>query len=628
MTAPGGGKRKGWCRNQWPLTVPRIGVPVGLTIGLTIGLTLGGALDLVAHPVSLTTAQLTVGTEQISLRLEVMPEDLVLFHEVGGDAKGEISIEALRKASSRHEPWLLERFVLLDDEGMRLSGKVVSVNTDALVGDTMAQEELMEHRVVYHFEFPLHRETSLLTVVQRFSSDRAVSPSMMDLSVMREGRWIHRPVQLMVDQPLTVSIAVDDSSGPATNEWEAMRRRREAEVIRRLGLASYSSIYSFIYVTAREVRHEVLIPLLTFEEWLPIDRKQGDRLLVAEQQAALEPIARFFQRRAPVRLNEAVVLPEIDQIRFFGVETRDLAGAPVAREVNVYQARLGVILRYRGLGRPDRVEIPWEIFGKNAAAVQSQVFVRGEAPRQFRFWKGNTHWRWAATNPLEPPQIQAIAVPPVERLRIPLLGLLCLMVPGAIAMVLRRKSSTRPAWGVLFLGILGSFFAWDNGQVSWVLPGQETRFNPDTDGKQVARALLTDVYQAFNQPGEDAAYDRLSRVMAGSLLEPVYLRFREMLTLEEQGGAIGEVHQVDWTEMETTPAQIDPENAWHYSVQGRWTVVGQVEHWGHLHQRQHTYRAKLRIRGNHEGWRIVRIEVLDQSRGPVTTRLRQVNQTI
>ena len=160
----------------------------------------------------------------------------------------------------------------------------------------------MEHRVVYHFEFPLHRETSLLTVVQRFTSDRAGSPSMMDLSVMREGRWIHRPVQLMVDQPLTVSIAVDDSSGPATNEWEAMRRRREAEVIRRLGLASYSSIYSFIYVTAREVRHEVLIPLLTFEEWLPIDRKQGDRLLVAEQQAALEPIARFFQRLSLIHI--------------------------------------------------------------------------------------------------------------------------------------------------------------------------------------------------------------------------------------------------------------------------------------------------------------------------------------
>ncbi len=54
---------------------------------------------------------------------------------------------------------------------------------------------------------------------------------------------------------------------------QELRAQREKQKRDRLGIASYSGLYSFLYITRFEVRHELLIPLLSLEQWLPIDRQ-------------------------------------------------------------------------------------------------------------------------------------------------------------------------------------------------------------------------------------------------------------------------------------------------------------------------------------------------------------------
>ena len=64
-------------------------------------------------------------------------------------------------------------------------------------------------------------------------------------------------------------------------EQEWMKQRREAL----LGVTSYSATYAYLYLEPREIRFEILVPLLTLETWLPLQREEADYLSVAEQDA-------------------------------------------------------------------------------------------------------------------------------------------------------------------------------------------------------------------------------------------------------------------------------------------------------------------------------------------------------
>ncbi len=77
-----------------------------------------------------------------------------------------------------------------------------------------------------------------------------------------------------------------------------LRARREQQKRDRLGIASYTGLYSFLYITRFEVRHELLVPLVTLEQWLPIPRRDKDFLDVDEQQQVRARVDEFFKERA------------------------------------------------------------------------------------------------------------------------------------------------------------------------------------------------------------------------------------------------------------------------------------------------------------------------------------------
>ena len=62
-----------------------------------------------------------------------------------------------------------------------------------------------------------------------------------------------------------------------------------------MGIQSYGAIYAFLYIEPSEVRVEILMPVLTFETWTDLPRKDRNFLEVAEQQAALPALKEFFR---------------------------------------------------------------------------------------------------------------------------------------------------------------------------------------------------------------------------------------------------------------------------------------------------------------------------------------------
>ncbi|MGY8649584.1 MAG: hypothetical protein ACKVKM_02125, partial [Verrucomicrobiia bacterium] len=161
---------------------------------------------------------------------------------------------------------------------------------------------------------------------------------------LQTGVWIEKPVQLQPGQPHTVALDWENPPDQAPQNWRELRKKRAEEFQKRLGITSYSGLYSYIYLTDREVRHEILVPLLTFEKWLPLPRANPEFIEVAEQDAARQKITEWFRGRNPVEIDGVPVQPILQRLQFFGLDIRDFAQNAEPRRVSAYQARLGIIL--------------------------------------------------------------------------------------------------------------------------------------------------------------------------------------------------------------------------------------------------------------------------------------------
>ena len=260
-------------------------------------------------------------------------------------------------------------------------------------------------------------------------------------------RFYGRAIHLRCDSTGT---AKQSTATPATNnstEW--LNQEREET----LGITSYDSVYSFLYITRREVRHEILIPLGTLASIFEIPRADPNFLKVDEQETARELIAQYYAEGNPVVIDGVEVAPIADRIDFYGLSLKDFAQQAEARDVSMASGRVGVILVYPCKEEPAEVELTWTKFTSDVRKVNTVVFALDETQKaEFsRFKKENT-FVWNNPGEIEPRGAKRISaeLPPPIHLADRLAG-----NPGRLAsrsMVvppLRRSGATLVGTGVL-----------------------------------------------------------------------------------------------------------------------------------------------------------------------------------
>ena len=84
----------------------------------------------------------------------------------------------------------------------------------------------------------------------------------------------------------------------------------------------------------------------------------------------------------------------------------------------------------------------------------------------------------------------------------------------------------------------------------------------------------------------------------------LYLKILEGLKVQEQGGAVSRVDEVEILESWMLPSIEQTENtdrpSFRYAC--NWTVKGTVEHWGHIHTRKNQYQADFLVEVSPDGW--------------------------
>lgn len=280
--------------------------------------------------------------------------------------------------------------------------------------------------------------------------------------------------------------------------------------------------------------------------------------------------------------------------------------------VAVMDTMLGLSWEFHAPATLDKVELEWRGFHGEVQAVPVTV-VYGptmEAGMVLTPSAPSSVWKNGGRVPPAPP-LSKVPTVDVARLDVPISALYSGGVL-LVALVWAWRSSKRGLARVMvpgafaILGCVVAVFVASGTTLSAKLSTPPTPTQEEA-GK-ILEPLLRNTYRAFDQSSESAIYDVLARSVHGPLLEKLYLQTVRALTLEGMDGT-----RVKITDMAVNVDRVLPHEDG-FIVEGQWTAVGTVGHWGHLHQRINRYTARLTLEPIGNAWKITSLEVLEERR--------------
>jgi hypothetical protein len=579
-----------------------------------------------AHPISVTTSMVYVTQDKVTVHIEVFVEDLFLFHDLKPNDQDFLEPPVIEKGMEKHQQFLLQRFAIRDSRGDRLAGRNVQILRSEMPAEGVALADLMAYRLTFVHEYLLETPPEFLTFSQHFADDRLLVPAEMQLNVRQENGSEPYQQVLYPDSPQTVRFRWDAPPLSPDASEEQRRAWYERDKDQVLGITSYSSVYSFFYIQDHEVRHEILIPLMTLDESVLIARADESFLEIAEQDLAAEQIRAFFLAGNPVEIDGVVVEPVIDRLDFYGLEFKDFAVRAERTRVSMASARVGIILTYSTKGAPNTVRVTWDRFNRFLWSVNMIVFAYEDAQTVAltRIGRQNTfQWQNPGRPPAPPLEQVDLVLPPRPTWPLPLVSLGLILLTPAVVLRWPRSRFRGP---VVLLLIGAAVTTWPLAR--WQLPcplAAEPRLDDDQAAATLA-ALHRNIYRAFDYRDEEQVYDALAKSVDGPLLRRLYLEIRRGLVMQEQGGAVSRIREVRILQQTRLPSSRIPANsdqrAFVYDC--RWTVAGTVEHWGHIHARTNQYQANLTVEPRNDAWKITALELQDERRLSFETRLRSM----
>ncbi|MEZ6062346.1 MAG: hypothetical protein R3C19_18545 [Planctomycetaceae bacterium] len=580
--------------------------------------------SLAEHPISVTEAQVFVTQTAARIRIQLFAEDLYLFDNLEADESDVLSPDQLRLGLEQHRQFLLEKVTLRDAKGELIRGQVTDVRPFEIPADGISVDDLMLHTATYELEFPFDEPPEFLTLQQDISDANFIYPSEMKLALHQSGTDMTYTDTLKPGAPVTLRFDWDQESLPedATDEdWKKWFEQQREET---LGITSYSSVYSFIYVEPAEVRHEILIPLANLKTVLPMQHSDPAFIEIAEQDAVRELIRQWLTDVNPVTINGKAVAPDFSRIDFFGLDLKDFARQAQARRVSLASGRVGIILTYPV---PDdvvrEVALTWDKFHSSIRKVQSVVFTYPDGLQKFEFSRFNAadenvfHWSAKADDLPQPAGAVPASIPPPPTLTVPVVSVA--LLPLALLLAIRAGWCRRLSVVVLVTAAL----CWPLGQRQIADPFRQPPPIAAGEADDVFRQLHRGTMRAMDFGTEDRIYDVLRQTVDGTLLEDIYLQLRNAMQMREQGGAVARVRDVNYLDGGIVADNNAAADWPAFRYRSTWTLSGTVEHWGHIHERENRFEAVFRIEPRNGEWKITGMQISDQQNLASRTKLRR-----
>ncbi len=587
------------------------------------------------HPVSIVEADVYVNRFKTTVRLKAFAEDLELLQGVEALEDGFYDRDELLDATQDHAQYLAERVEFIDATGQKMKPKVTEIVDIEFPEDSEIRSgHLMNYQIGFTLEFVYEEPPEFITINQRMVAEGALLPSELKILLKQAGSDTPYTHMMKPDQPETFRFDWDKpvlSSEASDKEWEEWFADQRQKT---LGITSYSSVYSFIYITHHEVRHEVLIPLATLATMIDFEQAEEYFLDIPEQDAACKKIEALFSVGNEVEIDSVKVKPVFDRIDFYGLDLSDFAMQAERRKISMANGRVGVIMSYSTKGTPRDVKVTWDKFNNAVKTVDSVVFAFDNVFKtEFTMFLEDNTYHW--TEPDRPPLPAITGVSSTidaeayqrPKLNIPLVSA-GISVFGLLILIGNVLVGGR--WMVALLAaatcfVIAFFTApYANHQIDHPFAERKKFDLPETEAEQIFAQLHKNMFRAFDYHQESDIYDALANSVDGDLLRRLYLDINTSLKVKEQGGAVSRIDEVNVIEGQKSDVELDdPDQGPTFGYRAKWDLTGTIEHWGHIHQRINQYDAEFAIELRDDAWKITSFKVVDEPiQGQVKTSVR------
>ena len=560
-------------------------------------------------------AEIYINDDQVKIELEIFVNDVVTFERLIPDSffKGsEVKRPAL---ATRMRLFSNEDFQIIDDKGQKLEAELKLIEprfrkerpslyagkinpfTGQRIPGPPEDKRVLYAELVYHFK----KKPTSLTIIPPLDEKFKVSKVSIGFITYHNRVPIHDFRYL--SEPSTVALDWDD---PWYSEFDRKALKRWQR----------GGVMSFLYIEPYEVRHEILARVKDLEAWIDLGLRGSEFVEADENEQLKKRVGEFFLQRDKTLIDGKQLRPILDRTAFVKYSMTRTYFVEQPEQLPINTALVGVIITYPTEGIPQEVTSEWDLWSDRIQKVPADA-VDPAGPFPSYLTPDDNVLTW--TNFLKTYRMPTVAKIEVDEslttMKIPLASTLCLLAVLPLGLRIRKSRMNGGSigfhLGVVALLIAASVLLYPFWQLAVARPAVVAAKMTDKDAVAVLDSLLKNIYRSFDFREEEAVYDRLATSVSGDLLSDIYLQNRRSLVVTQAGGARARVKEVEILDVEVNHLK---DRSLGLLFHARWTAMGTVGHWGHIHIRKNQYEANIRVEPLDGAWKITDLELLEERR--------------
>ncbi|MEM6577584.1 MAG: hypothetical protein AAF678_03760 [Pseudomonadota bacterium] len=363
---------------------------------------------------------------------------------------------------------------------------------------------------------------------------------------------------------------------------------------------------SYLYVTPREIRHEILMRLPDLATWIETPFPAGYKLNATSQTQVLEKALEVFANRNPVSIEGEAARPGAVRGTLLSLSESGFQVEEGREKLLSDTTFVGAILSYPITTLPSEASVTWDMFDERIDEVpmtltdQAGAFIDWATPDRRKVTWTN-YLRQYVDPQVEPVLLSGLLTVPVMTVGATLIALL---LSGLACF--GKRGPVR--YGLLIAAVtcLGVGYANRDALLLHAVSPKESR----TDGQILDAALsdlLAQVYVAALEitPSDRAAALAPIATIAGH--QELAKEMEASLSIRVPGGGSARVTDIGAVAVETRDLPLSGA----YEGLARWQVQARAGHWGHDHRRRIEYRARVTMVPESGRWKFAALTVLE-----------------
>ena len=560
-------------------------------------------------------AEIHINDDHVKIELEIFVKDLVKFDRLIPDeffAGTQIKRAPLEK---RMQQFSNEDLQVIADGGQKLQATLklieprfrrerpipVSWKINPYTGQPIPGPP-KDNRVLYaELIYPLKHKPQSLTIIPPIDADSRISKVPIGFMTYHKGAPLHDFRYL--SEPSTVTLDWEDPWYSVFDN-KALRRWQSGGVM------------SFLYIEPYEIRHEVLARVKDLAAWMDLGLRGAEFIEADENDLLKKRVGEFFLKQDKTLIDGRQLRPILDRVSFVKYSTTASTFVVQPEQLSINTAMVGVIITYLTDGLPQQVTSQWDLWSTRIQKVSTNAIdPAGGLPSYVTPDDNILTWTNFLKKYVAPTVARIEVDESLTTLKIPLASVLCLLALLPLGLQFKKHKKNIRSMGLLIglalLFIAGSVLLYPFLKVAVAKPAVLAPQMTDEKAVIVLSSLLKNIYRSFDFREEADVYDRLATSVSGDLLSEIYLQNRKSMVVTQAGGARARVKEVKILDVDVSNLDHNPIGL---LFNAKWTALGLVGHWGHIHIRQNQYEANITVEPVDGAWKITGLELLEEKR--------------